>query len=29
MGVPKVIFSDGRSEHPLLDALADKGTVIS
>jgi len=29
LGVPKVIFSDGRTEHPLLDALGGKGTVIS
>jgi acetylglutamate/LysW-gamma-L-alpha-aminoadipate kinase len=29
LGVPKVIFSDGRTEHPLLDALAGKGTTIS
>ena len=29
LGVPKVIFSDGRTEHPLLDALAGKGTHIS
>jgi acetylglutamate/LysW-gamma-L-alpha-aminoadipate kinase len=29
LGVPKVIFSDGRTEHPLLDALAGKGTMIS
>jgi len=29
LGVPKVIFSDGRTEHPLLDALAGKGTIIS
>ena len=26
LGVPKVIFADGRTEHPLLDALAGKGT---
>lgn len=29
LGVPKVIFADGRTEHPLLDALAGKGTLIS
>jgi acetylglutamate/LysW-gamma-L-alpha-aminoadipate kinase len=29
LGVPKVIFADGRSEHPLLDALTGKGTLIS
>jgi [amino group carrier protein]-L-2-aminoadipate 6-kinase len=29
LGVPKIIFSDGRTEHPLLDALAGKGTIIS
>lgn len=29
LGVPKVIFSDGRTEHPLIDALAGKGTIIS
>jgi acetylglutamate/LysW-gamma-L-alpha-aminoadipate kinase len=29
MGVPKVIFADGRTVHPLLDALAGKGTTIS
>lgn len=29
LGVPRVIFSDGRTDHPLLDALANKGTVIS
>lgn len=28
LGVPQVIFADGRTEHPLLDALAGKGTVI-
>lgn len=27
-GVSRVIFADGRSEHPLLDALSGKGTVI-
>ena len=27
LGVEKVIFADGRVEHPLLDALAGKGTV--
>lgn len=29
LGVPRVIFADGRTEHPLLDALAGKGTVIA
>ncbi len=29
LGVPKVIFADGRSEHPLMDAIAGKGTLIS
>ncbi len=29
LGVPKVIFADGRIDHPLLDALAGKGTLIS
>lgn len=29
LGVGQVIFADGRSEHPLQDALAGKGTVIS
>jgi acetylglutamate/LysW-gamma-L-alpha-aminoadipate kinase len=28
-GVNKIVFSDGRVEHPLFDALAGKGTVIS
>lgn len=28
-GVPQVIFTDGRTEHPLMDALNGKGTVIS
>jgi acetylglutamate/LysW-gamma-L-alpha-aminoadipate kinase len=28
-GVQEVIFADGRTEHPLIDALAGKGTVIS
>ncbi|MBF0279004.1 MAG: [LysW]-aminoadipate kinase [SAR324 cluster bacterium] len=27
-GASKVIIADGRSEHPVLDALAGKGTVI-
>ena len=26
LGVPKVVFADGRVENPLLDALAGKGT---
>lgn len=29
LGVPAIVFSDGRVEHPILDALAGKGTVIS
>jgi acetylglutamate/LysW-gamma-L-alpha-aminoadipate kinase len=29
LGVAKVTFSDGRTPHPLLDALAGKGTTIS
>jgi [amino group carrier protein]-L-2-aminoadipate 6-kinase len=29
LGVGKVIFADGRVDHPLLAALADQGTVIS
>ena len=28
-GATKVIISDGRTEHPVIDALAGKGTVIS
>lgn len=28
LGVPRVIFADGRREHPLSDALAGKGTII-
>ncbi|MCC6147029.1 MAG: [LysW]-aminoadipate kinase [Anaerolineaceae bacterium] len=28
-GVTKVIFADGRTAHPLFDAIAGKGTVIS
>ncbi len=28
LGVTRVIFADGRVEHPLLDALNGKGTVI-
>jgi len=28
LGASRVIISDGRSEHPVLDALAGKGTVI-
>ena len=27
-GASKVVISDGRSEHPIRDALAGKGTVI-
>ena len=29
LGVAKVIFADGRVDHPLLDALSGKGTTIS
>ncbi|MBE0697369.1 MAG: [LysW]-aminoadipate kinase, partial [Anaerolineaceae bacterium] len=29
LGVEKIIFADGRVEHPLLGALAGKGTTIS
>ena len=29
LGVLKVIFADGRADHPLFDAMAGKGTVIS
>lgn len=29
LGVSKVIFADGRIAHPLIDALAGKGTVIA
>lgn len=29
LGVSRIIFADGRLEHPLLDAMAGKGTVIS
>ncbi len=29
LGVPRVIFADGRVEHPIVDALNGKGTVIS
>lgn len=29
LGVDKIIFADGRTEHPLLNALAGKGTTIS
>jgi len=28
-GVKQVVISDGRSEHPVTDALSQKGTVIS
>lgn len=27
-GAPKIYISDGRTEHPILDALAGKGTVL-
>jgi [amino group carrier protein]-L-2-aminoadipate 6-kinase len=27
-GVGKVIIADGRTEHPVLDALAGRGTII-
>jgi len=29
MGVEKIIFADGRIDHPLLEALAGRGTTIS
>jgi [amino group carrier protein]-L-2-aminoadipate 6-kinase len=29
LGVPKIIFADGRIEKPLINALGGKGTVIS
>jgi acetylglutamate/LysW-gamma-L-alpha-aminoadipate kinase len=29
LGATTVIISDGRSAHPLADALAGKGTVIA
>jgi acetylglutamate/LysW-gamma-L-alpha-aminoadipate kinase len=29
LGVAEVIFADGRTPHPLLDALGSKGTTIS
>jgi acetylglutamate/LysW-gamma-L-alpha-aminoadipate kinase len=29
LGVPRIVFADGRAEHPLQGALAGKGTVIS
>jgi acetylglutamate/LysW-gamma-L-alpha-aminoadipate kinase len=29
LGASRVIISDGRSEHPVTDALAGKGTVIA
>jgi len=29
LGVPRIIFADGRVEHPLHNALAGSGTVIS
>jgi acetylglutamate/LysW-gamma-L-alpha-aminoadipate kinase len=29
LGVPEVIFADGRTGHPLMDALAGKGTTIA
>lgn len=28
LGVPRVVFADGRGDHPLKDALAGKGTII-
>jgi acetylglutamate/LysW-gamma-L-alpha-aminoadipate kinase len=28
-GATKVIISDGRTEHPVSDALAGKGSVIA
>ena len=29
LGVSRIVFADGRVEHPLLDAMAGKGTVIT
>lgn len=29
LGVEKIIFADGRTAHPLLDALSGKGTIIT
>jgi len=29
LGVPKIVFADGRIEHPLQNALSGAGTVIS
>jgi acetylglutamate/LysW-gamma-L-alpha-aminoadipate kinase len=29
LGVPKVVFADGRVETPIANALAGRGTVIS
>ncbi|HEY9077723.1 MAG TPA: [LysW]-aminoadipate kinase [Anaerolineaceae bacterium] len=29
LGVPAIVFADGRTEHPVMDALSGKGTVIS
>jgi acetylglutamate/LysW-gamma-L-alpha-aminoadipate kinase len=29
LGVGSIIFADGRVEHPVMEALAGKGTVIS
>lgn len=29
LGCPEIIISDGRTEHPVLDALKRKGTVIN
>ena len=29
LGVEKIVFADGRVEHPLLGALAGQGTTIS
>ncbi len=29
LGVPQVVFADGRVEHPIQNALGGKGTVIS
>jgi acetylglutamate/LysW-gamma-L-alpha-aminoadipate kinase len=28
-GATRIIISDGRSDHPITDALAGKGTVIA
>ena len=28
-GATRIIIADGRNEHPVIDALAGKGTVIA